>query len=315
MPYTGAGCLASAIAMDKDMTKRLVSGLVTTPRWETVTVTADNLEELVEQTPLPSVVMPIASGSSSGGVTIAHDRAALRRGLEESMALGGRTVLEQYIKGREIQVAVLDGKALPSIEIIPQADFYDYENKYQPGAAKEVCPSEIPPEWRRRWPGGPGGIPGHRAVGVRPGGLHRHPGRHPLLFGDQHPAGMTPTSLVPQEAAAGGHRLRRAVRDHCGGLPPGAEGRSVTAHGSHYSAGAAGGGGGDPHRPAAGLEQTVSHVDTDSRNIHPAPCLSPWWGSALTATPTSTPPWRGEAAGCLTQRERESYREDRFILR
>ena len=49
VPYTGAGCLASAIAMDKDMTKRLVSGLVTTPRWETVTVTADNLEELVEQ--------------------------------------------------------------------------------------------------------------------------------------------------------------------------------------------------------------------------------------------------------------------------
>ena len=122
VPYTGSGCLGSAIAMDKDMTKR---------------------------TPLPAVVKPIANGSSIG-VTIAHDRETLRRGLEESIRLGGRTVLEQYIKGREIQVAVLDGKALPSIEIIPQAEFYDYENKYQPGAAKEVCPAEIPPEWEKK---------------------------------------------------------------------------------------------------------------------------------------------------------------------
>ena len=204
VPYTGAGCLASAIAMDKDMTKRLVSGLVTTPRWETVTVTADNLEELVEQTPLPAVVKPIASGSSIG-VTIAHDRAALRRGLEESMALGGRTVLEQYIKGREIQVAVLDGKALPSIEIIPQADFYDYENKYQPAPPKRCAPRRPPGVGGEGGPGGPDGVRGHRAVGVRPGGLHRHPGRHPLLFGDQHPARHDPHQPGAPGGGGGGH--------------------------------------------------------------------------------------------------------------
>ena len=87
------------------------------------------------------VVKPIASGSSIG-VTIAHTREELRRGLEESVRLGGRTVLEQYIKGREIQVAVLNGRALPSIEIIPQADFYDYANKYQPGAAGRCAPRD-----------------------------------------------------------------------------------------------------------------------------------------------------------------------------
>ena len=196
VPYTGAGCLASAIAMDKDMTKRLVSGLVTTPRWETVTVTADNLEELVKNTPLPSVVKPIASGSSIG-VTIAHDRAALRRGLEESMTLGGRTVLEQYIKGREIQVAVLDGKAL--------ADFYDYENKYQPGAAKEVCPSEIPPEWEEKVGQAAQTVFGAIGLSVyaRADFIVTEDGTPYFLEINTLP-GMTPTSLVPQEAAAVG---------------------------------------------------------------------------------------------------------------
>ena len=75
-------------------------------------------------------------------------------------------MLEEYIQGREIQVAVLEDRALPSIEIIPKEGFYDYENKYQPGAAVEVCPAQIPPEWeqrlgrRRRWPCfGPSGCP------------------------------------------------------------------------------------------------------------------------------------------------------------
>ena len=204
VPYTGSGCLGSAIAMDKDMTKRLVSGLVTTPRWETVTVTAENLEELVEKTPLPAVVKPIASGSSIG-VTIAHDRQALRRGLEESIRLGGRTVLEQYISGREIQVAVLDGKALPSIEIIPQAEFYDYENKYQPGAAKEVCPAEIPQEWEKRV--GEAAQAVFRAIGLsayaRADFIVTEDGTPYFLEINTLP-GMTPTSLVPQEAAAVG---------------------------------------------------------------------------------------------------------------
>ena len=164
MPYTGSGCLASAIAMDKDLTKRLVAGQVTTPAWRSVTVTEENLEELARQTRLPVVVKPVDSGSSIG-VFIARDGQELRRALEESRKLGGRTVLEEYIQGREIQVAVLEDRALPSIEIIPKEGFYDYENKYQPGAALEVCPAQIPRSgssgWgRRRWPSfGPSGCP------------------------------------------------------------------------------------------------------------------------------------------------------------
>ena len=57
---------------------------------------------------------------------------------------GSRILVEQYVAGREVQIGILDGKALPSIEIIPAEGFYDYANKYQPGAAKEITPAPIP---------------------------------------------------------------------------------------------------------------------------------------------------------------------------
>ena len=124
---------------------------------------------------------------------------------EESRKLGGRTVLEEYIQGREIQVAVLEDRALPSIEIIPKEGFYDYENKYQPGAALEVCPAQIPPEWEQRL--GEAALAVFRTIGlsvyaradfiVTPDGT-------PYFLEINTLPGMTPTSLVPQEAAAVG---------------------------------------------------------------------------------------------------------------
>ena len=204
VPYTGSGYLGSAMAMDKDLTKRLVSGVVTTPRWETVTVTKENIQELLGRVELPVVVKPIASGSSIG-VYIAKTAQELEAALQESVKLGGRTVLEQYIEGREIQVALLEDRALPSIEIIPKVGFYDYENKYQPGAAEEVCPSPIPQEWEKRL--------GEAALAVfRTLGLGVYSRADFIVTDDGTPyfleintlPGMTPTSLVPQEAAAVG---------------------------------------------------------------------------------------------------------------
>jgi D-alanine-D-alanine ligase len=204
IPYTGSGYMASAIAMDKDLTKRLVADQVTTPRWETVTVTKDNLTRLAEETPLPVVVKPIDSGSSIG-VYIAQTRAELTQALQASIQLGGRTVLEQYVQGREIQVAILDDKALPSIEIIPKKGFYDYENKYQPGAALEVCPAEIPAAWERQV--GQAALAVFRTVGLsvyaRADFIVTEDGTPYFLEINTLP-GMTPTSLVPQEAAAVG---------------------------------------------------------------------------------------------------------------
>ena len=126
----------------------LVAGKVKTPRWETVTVTEENIAQIMERTQLPVVVKPIASGSSIG-VYIAKKPGELQKALEASVKLGGRTVIEEYIRGREIQVAVLGDRALPSIEIIPREGFYDYANKYQPGAAHEICPARIPREWEQ----------------------------------------------------------------------------------------------------------------------------------------------------------------------
>ena len=114
-------------------------------------------------------------------------------------------MLEEYIRGREIQVGILEDKALPSIEIIPQADFYDYANKYQPGAAREVCPAEIPPEWEKAV--GEAALAVFRTIGLsvyaRADFIVTEDGTPYFLEINTLP-GMTPTSLVPQEAAAVG---------------------------------------------------------------------------------------------------------------
>ena len=204
IPYTGAGYLSSAIAMDKDLTKRMVADVVSTPGWKTVEYTEGDIEGLVKTARLPLVVKPVASGSSIG-VSIAYTADELRKALTDGLALGGRTVLEEYVKGREIQVGILDGKALPSIEIIPKEGFYDYANKYQPGAALEVCPSEIPAEWEEKL----------RAAALRVYetlGLSVYSRADFIVTSDGEPwfleintlPGMTPTSLLPQEAAAVG---------------------------------------------------------------------------------------------------------------
>ena len=204
IPYTGAGYTSSAIAMDKDLTKRMVAHKVLTPAWDVVTVTDGNLPRLLEETKLPVVVKPIASGSSIG-VFIAHDRSELEEALLESKKEGGRTVIEQYIKGREISVGILDGKALPSIEIIPKEGFYDYENKYQPGAAIDVCPAEIPAEWEERL--GQAAVTVFHELGLsvysRADFILTEDGTAYFLEINTLP-GFTPTSLLPQEAAAVG---------------------------------------------------------------------------------------------------------------
>lgn len=204
VPYTGSGYLGSAIAMDKDLTKRLVGHLVQTPKWTLVRYTEADIDPLTERTELPCVVKPVDSGSSIG-VAIAHDQAQLRAALRDGLRYGGCCVLEQYIQGREIQVGILDGKALPSIEIIPKEGFYDYENKYQAGAAEEVCPAPVSPELEERLRRDTQAV--FQALGLtaysRADFIVDDQGTPWFLEINTLP-GMTPTSLLPQEAAAVG---------------------------------------------------------------------------------------------------------------
>ena len=204
VPYTGSGYLGSALAMDKDLTKRIVAPLgVKTPEWKTVSYTEDEIDAIAKEIKLPVVVKPVDSGSSIG-VAIANTEEELISALKDNLGLS-RVILEQYVTGREIDVGVLDGKALPSIEIIPKQGFYDYVNKYQAGATLEICPTPIDPEIEKRL--GETTLKVHNGLGLR--GYSRsdfivtEDGEIYFLEINTLP-GMTPTSLMPQEAAAAG---------------------------------------------------------------------------------------------------------------
>ena len=140
--YTGSGYAGSLLAMDKDLAKRLFCGAgVPTPEWiifDARTMTAD---DVIEAIGLPCVVKPCGCGSSVG-VYLIDTKEELTVALREASAFG-KVMVERKIVGRELTVGILDGEALPVVEIIPETGFYDYKNKYQ-GTTKEVCPAEIP---------------------------------------------------------------------------------------------------------------------------------------------------------------------------
>ena len=216
VPYTGSGYLGSALAMDKDLTKRIVAPLgVKTPDWRTVTYAESEIPAIAADTRLPVVVKPVDSGSSIG-VAIANSEEELISALKDNLGLG-RVILEQYVTGREIDVGVLDDKALPSIEIIPKQGFYDYVNKYQAGATLEICPTPIAPEIEKRL--GETTLKVHNGLGLR--GYSRSDfivtGDGEIYFLEINTLpGMTPTSLMPQEAAAAGvdyHALCQKIID------------------------------------------------------------------------------------------------------
>jgi D-alanine-D-alanine ligase len=188
--------------MDKDLTKRVVAPLgVLTPEWKLYDARTLDPEAVCAEAALPCVVKPVDSGSSIG-VDIAHTRVELLRALDSARAEGGAVVVERYISGREIQIGILDGAALPSIEIRPLTGFYDYKNKYQPGAAEEITPAPIPAEAEERL--AKAALTVYNALGLaaysRADFILDEAGNFWFLEINTLP-GMTPTSLVPQEAA------------------------------------------------------------------------------------------------------------------
>ncbi len=204
VPYTGSGHLASALAMDKARTKALVAAAgLRTPESRVVEYGREDIPRLSEAFRLPCVVKPVDSGSSVG-VSIPADRAEMARALEENLALG-RVLVEDYVCGREIDVAVLEDRALPPIEIIPREGFYDYRSKYQAGATEEVCPAPVSPDADRRLRAA--ALTAHRCLGLkdysRADFMMDEAGEIWFLEINTLP-GMTPTSLLPQEAATAG---------------------------------------------------------------------------------------------------------------
>ena len=138
--YTGSDRLGCSLAMDKEVSKRLFRDAgIPTPLWMTGSPTPEEVESKLG---LP-VIVKVASGGSSLRLVLAHDRAELAAAIEESRGWGDVVLFEQYHRGREFTVGVVDGKALPVGEIIPAHELFDYECKYQPGLAEEVFPADI----------------------------------------------------------------------------------------------------------------------------------------------------------------------------
>lgn len=229
--YTGSGVLASALAMDKDMSKRVLADAgVPTPRW-TVRRTGERpgASDVEACGGLPVVVKPSEEGSSVA-LTIVERAEDLPGAFDEAVLHGGVVLIEEYIPGRELTVAVLDDEALPVVEIRPKQGFYDYENKYTPGRTDYFCPADLPAATAERV----------RELGLRAAlalgctGVSRvdfrlSPQGEAYCLEVNTIPGMTPTSLVPMAARAVGMSyedvVARALRSATGGPDAGGASR------------------------------------------------------------------------------------------
>ncbi|MCR5135958.1 MAG: D-alanine--D-alanine ligase [Oscillospiraceae bacterium] len=208
VPYTGSGPLASAVAMDKAMAKRILeSHGVLTPAWRECVITEENVEQLAQELPVPGAVK-IVNGGSSIGVELPETREELREALKRLVRYGSRFVAEEKIYGRELTVPVLNGKALSPIEIVPPEGMgFDYVAKYQSGAlgASEICPADLTEEEDRLLRKTAEQV--HSALNLqvysRSDYILDAAGRAWFLEVNTLP-GMTPNSLIPKAAAVEG---------------------------------------------------------------------------------------------------------------
>ena len=145
IPYTGSGRLASALAMDKDMSKHMFrQHEVRTADWVLVTE-GDPIpkgEDLARELGLPLIVKPSKEGSTVG-LSIVRNAGEAEAAIREAMRFDDEVIVESFIAGRELTVGIIGGEALPVGEIIPKHEIYDYECKYTAGMAEEIFPAKI----------------------------------------------------------------------------------------------------------------------------------------------------------------------------
>jgi D-alanine-D-alanine ligase len=201
--YTGSGYLGSALAMDKGLAKQIFrENGVPTPMG--VTAERGDTRKKPEEfgIHLPCVVKTCCGGSSVG-VYVTNTEEEFAKALEEAFSYEPQVVIEEYVKGREFSVGVVDGEAYPIIEIAPLVGFYDYKNKYQPGSTIETCPANLTAEETEKMQ--QFAVRAYRALRLKSYGridfLMNEKGEMFCLEANTLP-GMTPTSLLPQEAGA-----------------------------------------------------------------------------------------------------------------
>ncbi|GAC1301251.1 MAG: D-alanine--D-alanine ligase [Vulcanimicrobiaceae bacterium] len=222
LPYTGSDLRSCALAIDKHLTKKLLSAEgLPTAAWDTFDFDGGTLPLLPGSLNLPLVVKPRNEGSSTGvSIVRTHEEwslAMIRMSESRSMILA-----EEYIDGREYGCGVLFEAALPIVEIVPQSsEFYDYDAKYSPGGSRHEVPARIDEELAHRLQ--MLALSTHRLLGLRDYSRTDFivsPGGRPYILEINALPGLTPTSLFPEVCAAAGitfdaliDRLVRAALD------------------------------------------------------------------------------------------------------
>lgn len=204
IPYTGSDVMASSLAMHKGKAKELFRlHNLPTPAYYTYVDGMDLLETHADFG-FPCVVKPIREGSSVG-VTICHDEAQLQVAVARALRFDDELLVERFIAGKEVSVAILDNRALGACEIAPRAGFYDYQNKYTKGATDYFVPPRISPERHRGVLAQ--ALRAHLALdcngATRVDMMVSDSGNEFVLEVNTIP-GMTPTSLLPKIADAAG---------------------------------------------------------------------------------------------------------------
>jgi D-alanine-D-alanine ligase len=202
VPYTGSGPLASAIAMDKDVSKRLfrLAG-VPTPDWVMAPLPVGKAESSFGW---PLVVKPSKQGSTVG-LTVVKDPSGYQSAVDLAWRYDDEVMIERFVPGRELTVGVLEGRALAVGEIIPRHEIFDYECKYTPGMSEEIFPADLPEAVARECQRL--ALLAHDALKL--GGYSRvdfrlTPAGEALCLEVNTLPGMTATSLLPQSARAVG---------------------------------------------------------------------------------------------------------------
>ncbi len=217
LPYVGSGVLASALAMDKVMSKHVfaASGVPTPAYLEIRRGDPLDVDGVVGALGPKTVVKPASEGSAIG-VTIAHTPEELPAAVEEAFAHDDIILIEQFEEGVEVTVGVLGNESpepLPTLEIVPEHEFYDYESKYVPGMSRHVIPARVSEEKREECMRL--AVAAHEALGCK--GMSRtdmivtDDGKVWVLEVNTIP-GMTKTSLLPEAAAAAGIDFPRLCR-------------------------------------------------------------------------------------------------------
>ena len=202
VPYTGSGALASGLAMDKDLAKRLFrAARVPTADWVMAPI---GRAQLGDRLGWPVVVKPSKQGSTVG-LSIVKEPTDLDEAIRVAFQYDDEVIVEAFVPGRELTVGILDGKALAVGEIIPRHEIFDYECKYTPGMAEEIFPADLSPGLARRCQDL--ALVAHDTLKL--GGYSRvdfrltPEGELSCLEVNTLP-GMTATSLMPQSARAAG---------------------------------------------------------------------------------------------------------------